>query len=83
MHDRRSVDDLKRLGANLPAPENVVRLYRQAFVEFGSRALWSSRELPEPSLAAALAITESLRVEGNLAAREIAERIEGLCRAAL
>ena len=31
----------------------------------------------------ALAITESLRVEGNPAARRLAERIEALCRAAL
>jgi len=83
MSDRRSIDDLKKLGANRPAPEDIVRLYRKAFSEFGSKALWSSRELPQPSFAAALAITESLRVEGNLAARNIAERIESLCRAAL
>jgi hypothetical protein len=83
MSDRRSIDELKLLGANRPAPESVVRLYRQAFSEFGPRTLWSTRELEEPSMAAALAITESLRVQGNLAAREIAERIEELCRAAL
>ena len=83
MSDRRTIDDLKRLGANRPAPDEIVRLYHEAFAEFGSIALWSSRELPQPSLGAALAITESLRVEGNFAAREIAERIESLCRAAL
>ena len=83
MSDHRSIDELKRLGANRRAPESVVRLYRQAFSEYGPRALWSTREQEEPSMAAALAITESLRVEGNRAAREIAEQIEALCRAAL
>jgi hypothetical protein len=83
MADSRGIDDLKQLGANRPAPEDVVRLYRRAFSEFGGKALWSSRELPKPSLAAALAITESLRVEGDLDARKIAEQIEELCRAAL
>ena len=83
MDDGRSLEDLKDLGAGRPAPSEVARLYRQAFSEFGIMALWSTRELPQPTMAAALAITESLRVEGNLAARRLAERIEALCRAAL
>jgi hypothetical protein len=83
MADSRSLYDLKNLGANMPAPDEVVRLYRQAFAEYGAVALWSSRPIPEPSVAAALAITESLRVEGDRSARKLAERIEGLCRAAL
>jgi hypothetical protein len=44
--------------------------------------LWSSRPVVTPSVADVLAITESLRVEGNLAARRLAERIEHACRAA-
>jgi hypothetical protein len=83
MADRRSLDELKEAGAGLPAPENVVALYRQAFKEFGPRALWSSRPAANPIAADALAITRSLRVEGDRNARRLAERIEAACRAAL
>jgi hypothetical protein len=83
MDSSTALDELKDRGAGVPAPEDVVRLYRQAFAEFGPRALWSTRQLEHPTVAAALSITESLRVEGNLAARRIAERIEQACRAAL
>ncbi len=83
MATQRSIDELKQLGQGRVAPEEIAALYRQAFTEFGSRALWSSRPLPNPTLASALAITESLRVEGDLNARRLAERIEAACRAAL
>jgi hypothetical protein len=58
-------------------------LYRRAFEEFGRAALWSSRPVPDPTPADALAITHSLRVDGNLQARLLAEQIEQACRAAL
>jgi|HubBroStandDraft_1064217.scaffolds.fasta_scaffold00143_13 hypothetical protein len=83
MDDRRTLDQLKEIGAGRPAPEDVVFLYRQAFAEFGTAALWSTIQLPQPTLAAALSITESLRVEGDRSARRLAERIEEACRAAL
>ena len=51
-------------------------LYRQAFEEYGAIALWSSRPVPDPTPADALAITRSLRVEGDLGARRLAEQIE-------
>jgi hypothetical protein len=60
----------------------IERLYRQAFAEYGVMALWSSRPVERPGAADALAITESLRVQGNRDARRLAERIEALCRAA-
>ncbi len=63
-------------------PEDFVSLYRRAFEEFGATALWSSRPVPSPTPADALAITGSLRVEGNLQARWLAEQIEQACRAA-
>jgi hypothetical protein len=63
--------------------QEIERLYRQAFAAFGAVALWSSRPVKKPGPADALAITESLRVEGNLEARRLAERIEALCRAAV
>ena len=53
-------------------PEFVV-LYRRAFAEFGAAALWSSRAVAEPTPEDALAITRSLRVEGNLKARQLAD----------
>jgi hypothetical protein len=62
-------------------PDDFVSLYRSAFKEFGSRALWNVRELEDPTRKDALVIARYLRVEGNLAARRLAERIERLCRA--
>ena len=83
MTDSRTLDELKATAADSPAPESVAALYRQAFKEFGARALWSSQPTPHPTAADALAIVRSLRVEGDLNARRLAERIEAACRAAL
>jgi hypothetical protein len=65
------------------AAGDFASLYRRAFEQFGPSALWSSRPVPNPTPADALAITHSLRVEGNLQARQLAEQIERACRAAL
>ena len=62
--------------------QDFARLYRRAFREYGGRALWNVRELENPSPGDALAITRSLRVEGDLNARRLAEQIEQACRAA-
>ena len=64
-------------------PADYVTLYRLAFERFGALALWSSKPVPDPTPADALAITNSLRVEGSLQARHLAEQIEQACRAAL
>jgi hypothetical protein len=63
--------------------EGLATLYRRAFEEYGVSALWSSRPVPNPTPADALAITRSLRVEGNMQARRLAEQIEALCRGTL
>jgi len=63
-------------------PEDFATLYRRAFETFGASALWSSRPVPDPTPADALAITRSLRVEGDLKARRLAEQIEQACRRA-
>ena len=76
-------ETMMQRGTAVPANEELHMLYRQAFAEHGARALWSSRPVAAPSLADVLAITESLRVEGNLAARRLAEQIERICRAAI
>jgi hypothetical protein len=71
------------MGAEQLERRGFVDLYRRAFEEFGASALWSSHPVPEPSPADALAITHSLRVEGGMEARRLAEQIERACRAAL
>ena len=66
-----------------PQPADFVSLYRRAFEEFGASALWSSKAVPDPTPSDALAITYTLRVEGDLQARRLAEQIEQACLAAL
>ncbi|QWR76052.1 hypothetical protein [Candidatus Magnetomonas plexicatena] len=62
--------------------KHIEALYRTAFEKYGAIALWSSRPVPNPTPADALAITRSLRVEGGMDARRLAEQIEEACRAA-
>ncbi len=83
MKDARSIDELKDLGAGKPAPSEIARLYRTAFAEYGTRALWNWRQIDEPTITQALTIADSLRIEGNRQARALAEQIEEACRAAL
>jgi len=59
---------------------NFRTLYRKAFAEYGASALWSSRPVPNPAPEDALAIVYSLRLEGDLRARFLAEQIEQACR---
>lgn len=59
----------------------VVALYKRAFAEYRSHALWNVTEYDDPTLAEALAITRQLRTEGDMGARRIAEQIEALVRA--
>jgi hypothetical protein len=59
----------------------IATLYRQAFRDFGSVALWSMRPVKEPTRADALAITPALRTHGRMDGRRLAERIEAICRA--
>ena len=66
-----------------PTQPEFVSLYERAFKEYGMMALWSSRPVSDPTPADALAITHSLRVEGNLEARRLAEEIEQACHAAV
>jgi len=63
-------------------PDDFVSLYRGAFKEFSGRALWNVRELEDPNPEDAMVVARCLRIEGNLAARRLAERIERACHAA-
>lgn len=83
MSDSRTVEELKGLGAGVPAPERIADLYRRAFREFGTLALWSRRPTERPTMAQALVVAESLRREGNMRSRQLAAQIEAACRAAL
>jgi hypothetical protein len=64
-------------------PDDYISLYHRAFKEFGTRALWSTRQLDDPLPEDALVIARVLRIEGNLAARSLAEQIEQACRASV
>lgn len=83
MDDSRSLEELKDLGTGRPAPDEVVRLYRQAFADYGVQALWNWRDIERPTITQVLSIADSLRIEGNLQARGLAVQIEQACRAAL
>jgi hypothetical protein len=63
--------------------DDYVSLYRRAFREYGTRALWNSRLLDEPTADDALAVARALRLHGNRSARFLAEQLEAACRAAL
>ena len=63
-------------------PEDLASLYRRAFAEYGTRALWNMRPVErDPTPADALAICKALRTHGRMEGRRLAERIEALCRA--
>ena len=62
-------------------PQDLATLYRRAFAEYGTRALWNMRPVEHPTRADALAITKPLRTHGRMEGRRLAERIEALCRA--
>jgi hypothetical protein len=62
---------------------DYVTLYRQAFAEYGSHALWNLRSIEAPTQEDALVVARALRIEGDLPARRLAERIEQACHAAV
>jgi hypothetical protein len=64
-------------------PADFTSLYRQAFAQYGTRALWNKRLLEKPTPEDALVVARALRIEGDRAARRPAERIEEACHAAL
>ena len=69
--------------ARLSGPADFVSLYRRAFAEYGTRALWNKLSLESPTPEDALVVARALRVEGNREARFLAEQIEQACRAAV
>jgi hypothetical protein len=66
-----------------PQPNDLASLYRRAFAEYGTYALWNKRALENPTTEDALVIARALRIEGDREARRLAEQIEQACRASL
>jgi hypothetical protein len=66
-----------------PAPDDFANLYRRAFADYGTHALWNKRALENPTREDALVVARALRIEGDREARRLAEQIEQACRAAL
>lgn len=64
-----------------PKPETFASLYRRAFADYGTQALWNMRPIDDPTPADALAITKALRTHGGMEGRRLAEQIEKVCRA--
>ncbi len=65
----------------LGAEVGFASLYRRAFADFGTSALWNMRPIENPTPADALAITKALRTHGGMEGRRLAEQLESLCRA--
>jgi len=62
---------------------DCVTLYKQAFADYSAHALWKLRALEAPTSDDALVVARALRIEGDLIARRLAERIEQACHASV
>lgn len=62
---------------------DYVSLYKRAFAEYGTHALWNLRSFETPSYEDALVVARALRIEGDLVARRLAEQIEQACHASV
>jgi len=62
-------------------PVDFISLYRRAFAEYGTQALWNKRLLDAPTQEDAMVVARALRIEGDREARRLAEQIEQACRA--
>jgi hypothetical protein len=71
------------MAAEPAEPQDFVSLYRRAFEQYGTHALWNKRLLDDPAMEDALVIARALRIEGDREARRLAEQIEQACRAAV
>lgn len=61
--------------------EQFAVLYRRAFADYKAIALWNIRQFESPTAEQALLVARHLRIEGNMAARRLAEEIEKAVRA--
>jgi hypothetical protein len=61
----------------------IAMLYRRAFADYRTCALWNLRQFEDPTIEQALSVARHLRVEGDMGARRLAEQIEKAARAGL
>ena len=61
----------------------IATLYRRAFADYRTCALWNLRQFEDPTIEQALSVARHLRVEGDMGARHLAEQIEKAARAGL
>jgi hypothetical protein len=61
----------------------ITTLYRRAFADYRTCALWNLRQFEDPTVEQALSVARHLRVEGDMGARHLAEQIEKAARASL
>lgn len=64
-----------------PEPE-YLRLYREAFERYRVAALWNCQYRDQPTPGQALAISQSLRDQGDMGAWRLGHRLAAACRAA-
>lgn len=67
------------MNATRSKTDDIVSLYRRAFAEYGTQALWNKRMFEQPTPEDALVVARALRVEGDRKARQLAEEIERAC----
>jgi hypothetical protein len=80
---RYIAERLGRMNDQTKQSSDFTSLYRRAFEEYGTQALWNKRLLDAPTPEDALVVARALRIEGDRDARKLAEQIEQACRAAL
>jgi hypothetical protein len=72
-------DDTLRKGAGARA----AMLYHKAFLDFGPRCFWSTREMATPCVSDVLDAASRLKREGNMTSRRLALQMEEACLADL
>jgi hypothetical protein len=60
------------MSTQTPDCEDFTALYRRAFAQYGTKALWNMRPVEDPSVLDALAITRALRMRVGMAGRRLA-----------
>jgi hypothetical protein len=70
------------MSTQLNQSTKILSLYRRAFADYGTQALWNLRAFESPTPEDALVVARALRIEGDMPARALAEQIEQVCRAA-
>lgn len=65
---KMTVDDL--------APSHIAEMYHEAFRRYGVLCMWSTKEIPEPTIYNVLDTASRLKRKGNMRTRAFAVEIE-------